>query len=233
MLLSTPGHTIVNGGMLEGAAGVYGGVGGLIIESSTVNQTTGGTIFAGNGSSVSLQSADVIGGFLNTSGSGVITVNADGSTLDGSTSVLTNEGALTVADNSSLTVKGTIDNTGVITLASTGDATDLTIAGGALALTGDGSVVMEDGGAIDGFPGAATLTNDGNTISGQGQILATNITLINKAGTIDGNGSQATTLNTGADTITNAGTIESQGPAAWSSPVPSTTPACSAPPAAI
>jgi len=110
-------------------------------------------------------------------------------------------------------LSGTVDNTGIIELNSTGDLTELEIVGVGVTLEGGGHVTMSNSPAnlIAGTNPNATLTNVDNTISGVGQIGTGdgNLTLVNEAaGTIDANVAGGTlTLDTG-HTITNYGLLE-------------------------
>ena len=69
LTLDTAGETLTNRGLIEAT-----GAGGLTIASTTVNNA-GGVISADAGAHVSLQNADIQGGTLETSGSGVIRAN--------------------------------------------------------------------------------------------------------------------------------------------------------------
>jgi hypothetical protein len=129
------------------------------------------------------------------------------------TPVIDNAGNMVVSDGAVLPLNGTIDNTGIIALNSTGDATELQIVGNGVTLEGGGQLTLSDNAAniIIGTGPNDTLTNVDNTISGAGQIGSGdgNLTLINEAhGTIDANVAGGTlTLETGT-TITNDGILE-------------------------
>ena len=129
-------------------------------------------------------------------------------------STVENSGIMTVSDGATLPLGGTVDNTGTITLNSTGDATELQIIGDGVTLTGGGHVALSNSAEnmIVGTNPGATFTNVDNTISGAGQIGAGdgNLTLVNEAhGTIDANvAGGVLTLDTGSNIITNFGTLE-------------------------
>ena len=125
--------------------------------------------------------------------------------------VVENAGTMVISDGAVLPLGGTIDNTGTITLDSTGDYTELQIIGDGVTLQGGGHVTMSGEAAIVGSTSASALTNVDNIISGAGQIGAGdgNLTLVNEThGTIEADISGATlTLDTG-HAIANAGILE-------------------------
>ncbi len=88
LTLDTAGETLTNRGLIEAT-----GAGGLTIASTTVNNA-GGVISADAGAHVSLQNADIQGGTLETSGSGVIRANLGSTILDGTASALVNQGVI-------------------------------------------------------------------------------------------------------------------------------------------
>ena len=128
------------------------------------------------------------------------------------TPVTENPGTMHVGDGAHLSLSGTIDNTGTIELASTGDLTGLQLIQHGITLMGGGDVVLSDSAenAIRGTADDVTLTNVDNTISGSGQIGAGHLTLVNE-GTIDATGANALTIDTGVNAITNSGTLEATG----------------------
>ncbi len=123
-------------------------------------------------------------------------------------------GTITVADSTTLSLAGAIDNTGTIRLNSTGDNTDLRIASPIVTLEGGGSVILSNNAAnrIYGNSGAYTLDNVDNIISGAGQLGAQQLTLIN-AGQIVANQTVALVINTG-NFVQNTGIIKSTSTAA-------------------
>ncbi|HWY51255.1 MAG TPA: FecR domain-containing protein [Chthoniobacterales bacterium] len=187
-LVSANGGGFVNQGLLEATA-----AGGLVLSGGQFNNN-GATIEAiGSGNNVYLEnSVTISGGTLSDSGGGLIeTAAGHAATLDG-----TSQGALTVAgtyqvtNNSTTFLKGTITNTGTISINAGANNADLRIADGTM-LTGGGNVILSDSpnARIWGTAnnGTETLTNVNNTISGAGQIGAGNlIEFINQsAGVID------------------------------------------------
>ena len=70
---------IINRGLIEAT-----GAAGLLIQGAVITNAGSGAITAGNGSHVDLQAATVDGGFLTTSGTGVIQAVDNASVLDGS-----------------------------------------------------------------------------------------------------------------------------------------------------
>src|SRR5262249_11487282 len=147
----------------------------------------GGSIDAlGAGSIVLLENADLLGGTLTTSGGGVISAIA--STLDGTHNTTVNiAGDVVATDGHTLTLAGTINNTGIIAIDASTSATTLSISG-TVTLEGGGEVVLSDSSfnTIDGSAVGAVLDNLGNTIFGAGSIGGSDLTLTNeKAGIVD------------------------------------------------
>jgi len=127
--------------------------------------------------------------------------------------VTNNTGSMAISDGALLPISGTVNNTGTITLNSTGDQTELQILGHGVTLTGGGQLILSDSlaNAIVGTNPADTLTNVDNIISGAGHIGGGDgtLTLVNEAqGTIDANMSGATLALTTGVTITNNGILE-------------------------
>ncbi len=207
LVLNTSSNTIVNHGLMEATA-----AGNLVLDSTVLN--TGATIEAsGAGSTVTLAN-DVIGGTLKSLTGGVF-VSAGGSgQLDGQSShAVTVAGVLNVADNTSFSIAGTINNTGTIALGSNPDNTNLIVDGATTTaeLTGGGKVVLSNSSnnRIYGANGNYTLWNLNNTISGAGQLGLGQLKIIN-AGTINAN--QATSLTVYPSYgLTNTGLLEATG----------------------
>ena len=86
--------------------------------------------------------------------------------LDGSTSTVNNQGTLNINNNTSLTIKGTINNTSTINLQSGGNDTRLRVGTGGATLTGLGTVNLSDNSQnnIDAAVAGVTLTNTNNTM---------------------------------------------------------------------
>ena len=126
--------------------------------------------------------------------------------------VMVNSGVMTVNDGAMLPLGGTINNTGTIALASTGDGTDLEVLVKSASLEGGGHLTLSDDSHNVIFGGSpdATLINVDNTIAGAGQIGAGQLTLVNE-GTIVANGTNALVIDTGSNVIVNTGTLEATG----------------------
>jgi len=126
--------------------------------------------------------------------------------------VTTNAGTINIADGAMLPLGGTIENTGAIALGSTGHETNLEVIVRGMTLEGGGQVTLSDDGhnVIFGGSAGATLTNLDNTITGAGNIGEGQMTLINE-GTILANGSNALTIDTGSNAVTNTGVLEATG----------------------
>ena len=202
LVINTGSDIVRNGGTME-ATGTVVLNGGLTIQNTTVNNT-GGTIQAvGPLAHVDLDGGYIEGGLLTTSGGALIEMVGGGGSLDGITSgVLTNKGTALVTDHSTLTLFGTINNTGVIkenATSGTGN-TNIRIGGQTVALTGTGQFLMTDNTTNRVFAnnGAFTLINQGNTIGGAGQFGIGQMEFTNSSGTIQGTGGNALVLDLGS-----------------------------------
>ncbi len=169
-----------------------------------------------------LSGSNTISAAITNTGAGTVTV-ASGSTLNLSGSItggtVTDYGTIGVTGAATLagvTFYGaaggtdTIDNTGTLTLGSGG----LTLGGPAaftLALDGAGTLSL-NGHTIKATTAGMTLENDGNTISGAGQIgdgTSTKLTLDNASGIIEALGGTLK-IATG-NAVTSGGTLEANG----------------------
>ena len=177
-------NAFVNTGTLRASSG-----GSLILTGNGGGDffNAGGTIIALDGGEVQFTAnASVTGGTLTSSGSGVIRLL---DSQNGFISNLTNSGAFVVNNNAFLHTVGTITNSGSITLASSGNNTDLHL---------DADTTLNGGGTITLGPSSSNnriaadslfnLTNTNNLIQGSGQIGANSIAITNQ-GTIDANAS--------------------------------------------
>ena len=172
---------------------------------------TGGTISALDGSEVQLTNGvSITGGILNTVGTGVIRTLNSGVLTD-----LTNAGAFRVTNNTSLTLVGTINNTGSITLDSVGNFTDLVI-NSDVTLIGGGVVNIANAGRVRGigtlFIGG--LAGESQTIQGEGNnsgsgLGANELTVVNRSGGLVDANLSGLVLNVdpGGAGLTNEGTI--------------------------
>ena len=163
----------------------------------------------------------------NSNGDAVITIAEGGSiTFDGVSAasltadnfvfnldtVMDNANSIVIGDNAVLPLAGTVNNSGTIELTSIGGQTRLQVLANGLTLEGGGHVDLSDGNGniIVGTTPDATLTNVDNTISGAGQLGEGQLTLHNK-GTIIASGSNALTIDTGANAVVNSGTLGATG----------------------
>jgi hypothetical protein len=126
--------------------------------------------------------------------------------------VITNTGAMTIADGAVLPLSGVLDNSGTINLNSTGDQTDLQLVQTGLTLDGGGQIILSDNDSnvIAGTGPGVILDNLNNTISGAGQLGGGELTLIN-GGTINATGTHSLTIDTDLNTIVNSGVLEASG----------------------
>jgi Ca2+-binding RTX toxin-like protein len=159
----------------------------------------------------------------NSNGDAVITIAQGGSiTFDGVSAAsltadnfvfnldtaMNNATSFVIGDNAVLPLAGTVNNSGTIELISSGGQTRLQVLANGLTLEGGGHVELSDGNGniIAGTTPDATLTNVDNTISGAGQLGEGQLTLHNQ-GSIIASGSNALTIDTGANAVVNSGTL--------------------------
>jgi len=178
LILDTGSGSIVNTGLIEAT-----GAAGLIIRDSSVDGSSGGVILAADGSRVELRGATILGGALESAGTGSIQIVGAGDVLDGAASSVDNRATVDILNASTLTVSGTIDNAGSIELSGQGAAATLAVRASGATLSGGGRVSLSGNPAnqIVGATSAATLTNIDNTLSGAGLLGAGSLTLINDA----------------------------------------------------
>jgi hypothetical protein len=185
LLISTSNGT-TNTGTLEATNG------GTLQLSSDTFDNVGGTIKALNGSKVQLASGAVIeGGTLSTDsghGSTISTLSGSSALLDGLTlGTLNNAGAFVASNNSTTNLQGTINNTGSISLNSTGNVVYLQLKGNTT-LTGSGTVTLTPFSSLNdyifGQTNTTMLTNVNNTIAGSGTIGDGSMILVNQTGGI-------------------------------------------------
>lgn len=182
------------------------GTGGLNFLTG-VYTNTGQTIDVANGSQLKLNAGvEIIGGNLQTTGTGVIRVV-------GSTPILDSVGLFGVLDiqnNTAITVKGFIENQDTILMSSIGNQTTLNFEG-TQTLGGAGQLMMSDNGANRILSNNVVVTNgSGHTIRGAGQLLANTGGMINN-GTIVAEGSVALTIDPNGLGFENNGTLQASG----------------------
>ncbi|BCG93589.1 beta strand repeat-containing protein [Mesorhizobium sp. 131-2-1] len=136
----------------------------------------------------------------------------DGNFVFDQTPVVNNAGTMTISDGALLPLSGTINNSGLISLDSTGGDTLLQLIQHGITLQGGGQIVLSDsvGNVISGTATDVTLTNVDNTISGAGQLGGGSLSL-NNQGTIAATGTQALVIDTGDNVTVNSGTLEATG----------------------
>ncbi|HEV2363292.1 MAG TPA: hypothetical protein VGS12_03745 [Caulobacteraceae bacterium] len=217
---------LTNNGTLESTnPSSLGSLGGLSLTGGTILNTASGVIEAnGLNTHVDLRSVTIQGGVLNTPNGGVMDTVDTGSILDGTTAagVVTNDGTITLNNNTALTLQGTISNaaSGVINLASGGNLTTLWIDSTGATLQGGGQLSSTDNGQniIEGRTIGSTLENKDNILNLTGHLGSGQLTLLNDAsGVINAVGGNGLVINTGSNyatstgTVTNAGLIEASG----------------------
>jgi hypothetical protein len=199
-----------NAGLLEATGG------GELVLQTVVADGARGRISA-QGGTVYLNGATVEGGTLSCGGGGVF-VEYGAATLSGVANAITNTGTVEIPQISTLSLLGSIVNSGAILLQSQNDGTFLDIGptgtAGTVMLTGAGAVTLSNNGNnfINASFAGDTLVNVNNVISGAGQIGGGTLTVVNEAaGIIDANQTTGLTLATSGGAVTNAGLIEATG----------------------
>jgi hypothetical protein len=202
-LVIDPGETLTNNDLIEAT-----GTGGLFVYNTTISNGNSGTILA-SGGGVTLSGADILGGSL-TGITGFAVTST--SILDGSTYSLVNDTTITLHDNQLLYLLGTLTNAGTLSLASTGDGTDLQIGYngvvGTVTFTGGGQVALSNTNANYIYANATgdTLINLNNTISGAGTVGYNGLFITNDS-VIDANATTALTIDP-SEVFTNNELIE-------------------------
>jgi hypothetical protein len=217
---------VTNAGVLEAFSGTLSLVGNVV--------TNTGSLQAASGEVLNLVSTTIRGGTLTGAG----TFNAADAVLDGSASALTNAGTIDMAiqysnEARTLTLKGTINNTGTIELGPSNTSggsgglpplpvgSDLVIgpsgASNTVTLKGSGYIQLDAYGYgndyiigdADSPGGVATTLYNLSNIQGSGRIGDGGLTLRN-GGTIaaTNNNGGPLVIDTGARTVTNTGTLE-------------------------
>jgi len=182
----------------------------VTIENSTIGNATSGLVLAsGSGAQVQLDSATISGGNLQTSSGGQIDIIGSGNVLSGGT--ITSASLVKINNGGTLTLVGSIANSGTISANGSSNPTELDVSGTVL-LSGGGKVSLSpnENNEILAASSGATLTNVNNTIAGAGTVGSgdNSLSLTNK-GTINANTMSTLTINTGNNAITNSGTLES------------------------
>ncbi len=171
IVLDTAGEVLTNHGLMEAT-----GTGTLSIVSTTVDQAADGVIQATAGARVVLTNDRVEGGFLRTSGTGVIQTAGDRTMLDGRTSVVTSTATIAILNQARLTLEGSIVNSGSMALkngAGTLAVFQATVdqSGGGSMLAGTGTRIRLEGADIVG--GAIGSTGTGAVIAAKARGAST------------------------------------------------------------
>ncbi len=219
-------NSFTNTGTLEATNG------GIInFNGATIANTSGTVLADGTGSVVYLNAAIVHSGNISATGGGAVDLNegsvqggtlttdaqstiyAGNGTLDGSSNAVTNSGSLQATNtgsySGSLTLKGTINNTGNITIHS---GVYLWITG-AVTINGGGILQLNNTNSnpavLEGYDYQGDSLTNNSTIQGAGTIGDPNgnyTVALTNAGTIDANVNGETLNVWGA--VTNTGTLE-------------------------
>jgi hypothetical protein len=198
---ATSNHLILAGGAAANTGTMEATGGGTLEIRNTVNNA-GGTIQALTGSTVLLSGGTVAGGTVTSTGTG--SVQSVNGTLDGTANIVATSGSLQVNGGSGLTIKGTVNNTGAISLS--GNLSNVSVGASTATLQGTGTLTLGNGTSITGLAGS-TLINK-STIQGTGNVGG-NVIGVSNSGVIDANVAGGTlTIQSGGSGVTNTGTME-------------------------
>jgi hypothetical protein len=183
----------------------------VTLQADITNTKTGIVSASGAGAHVDFSSFTMTGGTLKTASGGLIEVTSHSFTaLDGSGAgnPVNIAGTVEIGDTATLSLKGIVNNTGIIQIA---DGVHGSIfLDDDTTLNGNGKIVLTDNSSNGIGPSstATLLTNVSNTISGAGSFGNGFMTLINQAkGVINGNGA-SNELTISAASIDNSGILE-------------------------
>jgi hypothetical protein len=174
----------------------------LQIQGTATLNNSGGTIAATSGGSVTLIGAiKISGGVLSTDAIGVIRSGTDGTTTCPRLTDLTNAGALQLLDGKDITIAGTINNTGSITLDTFSSSLPSTLLiSGDTTLSGAGTVNLQLLTSITSATPTDRLINAGNTIRGAGSLGNNSMNLTNR-GTMIGTTGRGLTIDPSAEAL--------------------------------
>ncbi|MBN1489598.1 MAG: hypothetical protein JXA69_06735, partial [Phycisphaerae bacterium] len=163
-----------NAGTMQASGG-----GGLILSGTIDNG--GGTIQALDGSTVELEGPTITGGTFTTAGTGTIRSRSTSMLKD-----IANAGRLTVPDGTTMTVVGTLTNSGTVLLESQGGSAGLSVGSAPVLLTGGGVLRLSGNASWVGGGANIPLANGEHAIEGFGNVGTGNLKITN-AGLIDAN----------------------------------------------
>jgi hypothetical protein len=200
----------LNGPQNTNAGTMQASAGGTLHLKNTTLDNTGGVIRALDGPSyVELENTALVGGILETEGAGEIRTVGSGVVLED----IATSGAISVLDNTSPVILGTITNDGTIALGATGHFAQLLLGEPQVTITGGGEVVLSDA-TYDRLAatthGYRLVHGSDHTIRGVGQLGINYIDLTNE-GLIDADGPGTLTVNLNGPQNTNAGTMQASG----------------------
>jgi glycosyltransferase involved in cell wall biosynthesis len=212
---------LTNTGLLETTSVPAGSsLTGLTIEQAVDND---GGMIAARGGDVLLERGSVAGGTISSSGTNQVQVTVGGNfTLDGGTQAIANTGELAVEGANTLSLIGSLANSGTLSLDNNRFGNAILEIGptsgqaGTLTLSGGGTLLLDDtvsaSNTIQAQLSGSTLDNIDNMIEGAGSIGANSLTVINSAtGVIDANASDSLVFVAGS-AIINRGLLESTTP---------------------
>ena len=195
-------------------------LGGVNSDFNTAGNWGGGVVpLVGDDAIIDLAGAAVVSSADNSVNTLAVIGTASLSIASGTFTVISGSGSgnlaghVTVADGATLSIGGTIVNSGTINESSAGTTTKIVLNQTTNILQGGGQVILSANAnnQIIGAKSTFLLDNQNNTISGSGQLGSSFMALSNE-GVINANkAAAALTVDTAGNVIINAGTMEATG----------------------
>ena len=215
------GTIVAEGGTLEldpGTAGMINtgtlasDLGGELIILSSSYTNVGGLVEARAGATTTMSGSSTFdGGTFRSIGDGLLRTGGTSVIWDGTVNPVTLEGQLTLENNTRLSVRGTFNNNGVVSLESVGNNTILHWNTDEVQLQGGGLITTTDSPANWMYATAGgSLVNVDNTIRASGQFGWNQSALTNHADIIADKPNNKLIVDPGSDGMLNTGTMRAE-----------------------
>jgi autotransporter passenger strand-loop-strand repeat protein len=204
--------TIASGAVVSGAGKISAtGKGATLVVEGDIFTVGSGGVVLGSGAQMDLQLGQVSGALTIASGATVNALSGPSALLATSGKAITNSGLINVENGTTLTLNGTVINSGTLEVSATSSATALNlenakISGGKLQTNGSNAV-------IETISGTSVI--QGGTIVSGSLVKVTSGTQLNLNGGTVGKGATVETASGGtvivSGTVTNSGTLFASG----------------------